>query len=61
MDLLFDVLLIRSGSLTLKLQSFFGDVSDLKVCKLNLNYAIEFYKCSRKKLAECPSKNVFDI
>ena len=32
------------------LQSFFGDVSVLKVCKLNTNYGIKFYKCSKKKL-----------
>ena len=34
----------------MKLQSFFGDVSVLKVFKLNTNYAIKFYKCSGKKL-----------
>ena len=34
----------------MKLQSFFGDVSVLKVCKLNTYYAIKFYKCSGKKL-----------
>ena len=34
----------------MKLQSFFGDVSVLKVCKLNKNYAIKFYKCFVKKL-----------
>ena len=32
------------------LQSFFRDVSVLKVCKLNTNYTIKFYKCSRKKV-----------
>ena len=29
----------------MKLQSFFRDVFVLKVCKLNTNYAIKFYKC----------------
>ena len=33
-----------------KLQSFSRDVSVLKVCKLNTNYAIKFYKCYRKNL-----------
>ena len=32
------------------LQSFFGDVSVLNVCKLITNYAIKFFKCSGKKL-----------
>ena len=31
---------IRFGSLKVKLQSFIGDVSVLKVCKLNTNNAI---------------------
>ena len=37
MDLLvlLDISFIRFGSLKLKLQSFLGDVSALKVCKLN--------------------------
>ena len=43
----------------MKLQSFFGDVPVLKVCKLNTNYAIKFYKCSGKKLVECPFEDVF--
>ena len=34
----------------MKLQSFFGDVSVLKVCKFNKNHAIKFYKCSGKKV-----------
>ena len=34
----------------MKLQWFFGDVSVSKVCKLNTNYAIKFFKCSGKKL-----------
>ena len=34
----------------MKLQSFFGDVSVSKVCKLNTNYAIKFCKCSGKKV-----------
>ena len=33
----------------MKLRSLFADVSVLKVCKLNTNYAIK-YKCSGKKL-----------
>ena len=33
----------------MRLQLFFGDVSVLKVCKLNTNYEIKFYKFSRKK------------
>ena len=33
----------------MKLQLFFGDVSVLKVCKFDTNYAIKFYKCSVKK------------
>ena len=34
----------------MRLQSFSGDVSVLNVCKLNTNYAIKFYECSRRKL-----------
>ena len=34
----------------MKLQSFFGDASVLKVCNLNTNHAIKFYKCSRRNL-----------
>ena len=34
----------------MKLQAFLGDVSVLKVCKSNTNYAIKFYKCSGNKL-----------
>ena len=34
----------------MKLQSFVGDVSVLKVCKLNTNYSVKFYKCSGKIL-----------
>ena len=46
----------------MKLHSLFEDVSFLKVCKLNTNYAIKFYKCFRKELfAESPSKDVFFI
>ena len=33
-----------------KLQSFFGDASVSKVCKLITNYAIKFCKSSGKKL-----------
>ena len=40
---------IRLGSLKVKLQSFFGDVSVLKVCRLITIYAIKFYECSGKK------------
>ena len=51
MDLLvlFDISFIRFGSLKVKLQSFSGDVSVLKVCKLNTNYVIRFHKCSGEK------------
>ena len=46
----------------MKSQSFFGDVSVLKVCKLNTNYAIKFYKCSGKKLLlNVNQKMFFDI
>ena len=41
---------IRFGSLKVKLQSYFEDVSVLKVSNLNTNYAIKFYKCSGRKL-----------
>ena len=64
MDLqaLFDISFIRFGSLKVRLQSFFRDVSVLKVCKLIKNYAIEFYKCSRKKLLpNVYQKMFFDI
>ena len=38
--------------------SILGDVSVLKVCKLNTNYAIQFYYCSGKKIfAECLSRD----
>ena len=47
---LIDISFIRFGSLKVKLQSFVGDVSVLKVFKLNTNYAIKFCKCSGKKL-----------
>ena len=46
--ILFDISLIRFRSLKVKLQSCFRDVSVLKVCKLNTNYANKFYKCSGK-------------
>ena len=39
--LLFGALSIRFESLKVKLQSFSGDVSALKVYKLNTNYAIK--------------------
>ena len=42
----------------MKLQSFFGDVSVLKVCKLNTNYAIKFSVPGRN-FCQCPSKDVF--
>ena len=46
----------------MKLQSFFGDASLLKVCKLIRNYAIKFYKCSGKKLLpNAHQKMFFDI
>ena len=46
----------------MKLQSFFGDVSVLKVCKLNTNYAIKFYKCSGKKdMLNVHQKMLFDV
>ena len=46
----------------MKLQSFFGDVSVLMVCKLITNYVIKFYKCSGKKvLTEVHQKMFFDI
>ena len=32
------------------LQQVFGDVSVLKVCKVNANYAIKFQECFRKKI-----------
>ena len=57
----FDILFIGFGSLKVKLQSFFGDVSVLKVCKLNTNYAIKFYKCSKKKLLSNVQKKMFFI
>ena len=47
---LFDISFIRFGSLKVKLQSFYRDVSVLKVSKLITKYAIKFYKCSGKKL-----------
>ena len=31
---------------------FFKDVSVLKVCKLNINCAIKFWKCSGKKICQ---------
>ena len=43
----------------MKLQSFFGDVSVLKVCKLNTNYSIKFCKCSRKKLLPNVHQKIF--
>ena len=66
MDLyvLFDLLFIRFGSLKVKLQSFFEDVSVLQVCKLNTNYATKFSKinCSGKKLLlNAHQKIFFDI
>ena len=33
----------------MKLRSFFGDISVLRACNLNTNYAIKFHKCSGKK------------
>ena len=33
----------------MKLQSFFGDASVLKVCKFNTNYAIKCCKCTWEK------------
>ena len=41
---LFDISFIRFGSLKVKLQLFFGDVSVLKVCNLNTNYSIKKFK-----------------
>ena len=41
---------IRFGSLNVKSELLFEDVSVLTVCKLNTNYAIKFYKCSEKIL-----------
>ena len=41
--------LIYHGSLKVKLESFFRDVSVLKLCELNTNYAIKFCRCSGKK------------
>ena len=46
----FEISFIRFRNLKVKLQPFFGDVSVLKICKLNTNYAIKFYNCSMKKL-----------
>ena len=46
----------------MKLQSFLGDISVLKVCKLNTNYAIKFLnfcKCSRKKLLPNAHQEMF--
>ena len=45
----------------MKLQSFFRDVSVFKICKLNKNYAIKFYKCSGKKLLPNVHQNMFFI
>ena len=59
---MFDISLIRFRSLKVKLQSFYGGVSVLKVCKLNANYAVTFYKCSGKKLSlDVHQKMFFDI
>ena len=56
------ILFIKFGSLKVKLQSFSGDVSVLKVCKLNTDYAIKFYKCSMKELLpNVHQKLFFDI
>ena len=52
---------IKFGSLKVKLQSFFRDVSVLKVCKLNTNYAIKFYKRTRKKLLPNVHQKMFLI
>ena len=58
---LLDISFIRFGSLKVKLQSFLGDVSALKLCKLNTNYAIKLYECSRKKhLPNIHRKMFFD-
>ena len=35
---------------SVKLQQFFENVSVLQLCKFNTNCAIEFYKCSGKKI-----------
>ena len=43
----------------MKLQSFSGDESVLKVCKLNTNNAIKLYKCSRKKLLSNVHQKIF--
>ena len=34
----------------MKLQSFFGYVSNLKVCELNTDYVIKLYKCPGKTI-----------
>ena len=44
------MLFVTFGSLKVKLQLFFGDVSVLKVRNMNTNYAIKFYVCSGKKI-----------
>ena len=61
MDLLilFDISFIRFGSLKLKLQWFFEDVSVLNVCKLNTNNAITFYRCFEKKLSPNVHEKMF--
>ena len=53
---------IRFGSMKVRLQSFFGVVSVLKVCKLDTNYDIIFHMCSGKKLLpNVYRKMFFDI
>ena len=45
----------------MKLQSFFGDVSLLKVCKLITNYAIKFFNCPGGNLPNVDHEMLFDI
>ena len=46
----------------MKLQSFYEDLSVLKVCKLDTNDDSKFYKCSGKKLLlNVHQKMIFDI
>ena len=45
----------------MKIQSFFGDVFVLKGCKLIANYAINFFKCSRKELLRNVHQKMFLI
>ena len=50
---------IGFGSLKMKLQSFSGDVSIWKVCELDTNDDIKFYKCSGKKLLPNVDQKMF--